>query len=245
MPLRICQAEPAEWADHVRAESDEPAPRDGLAWRATLLLASGDRSALLITAHHATSDGVSLLSLSEQWVSFADRRTRTHWLISEPSETGSLLARCRAEGTTVNAVIVTAPDAAALHLPFSQPALPCLVPVSVRSSTNPPVFELEYGTFIGEFSMSLQESDRELDRWERARHIAERQKRLVRETLAAPTEFEHWPSNEQPGVPTFRRGCLVTDLGRSAPPTEGGPLRLASFRFLVCPRGGTSSCPFA
>ena len=300
LPLRVCEAEPGEWEDYVRAESDQPAPWSAPAWRATLLLAaSGDRSALLITAHHATSDGVSLLGLSRQFVdahnralagapsaeppfpirepverllatdgtampgdapaaegfrtaepfvpgwpveqgaSFADRRTRTHWLTFEPGETGSLVAHCRTEGTTVNAVIIAALDAAAQQLPFRKPALPCLVPVSVRGSTSPSVSELEYGTFIGEFSMSLQAADRELDRWERARRIVARQKRLAGGALALPTEFEQWPSNEQPGLATFRRGCLVTNLGRSAPPTEVGALRLGSFRFLVCPRGGT------
>lgn len=279
------------WTDAVRAESDTPVTGPGPLWRATLLVdRARTRAGLVLAAHHATTDGVSLLALARQVVDahnhavaglpldapvlpvrapvehllpptggpavpcataepfcpgwpveqdapLSARRTRTHWWTLEPPMTEALLARCRSEGTTLNAVIATALAAAARSLPNRLPELGCLIPISVRDNADPAVSWMENGTFISEVSLTLGAEDAPSGFWARARGVRARYRRLLSAVLAAPTDFERWPPNDS-GMPTFRRGSLVTNLGRSAPTGKGGPARLASFRFLVCPRGG-------
>ncbi|HWE92031.1 MAG TPA: condensation domain-containing protein [Pseudonocardiaceae bacterium] len=272
---------------------NRPVAGPGPLWEATVLVdRRHELSTLVFAAHHAITDGVSMLTLAQQFVDthnrvatglplnqpafprrapierllppvaratpparctaeefvpgwaveraapVAQRRIRTLWHTMGPADTAALLSRCRAEGVTVNSAIVAALAVAAQRLPTSRDALSCLIPISVRDQTKPLVSALENGCFITEVSLTLGPADLAVPGWDRARSIRERYLRLRAAALAAPTDFEHWPANEQPDGPTFRRGSLVTNLGRGVPATSGGPLRLTSFRFVVSPRHG-------
>jgi hypothetical protein len=294
LPLVVLSTSDDYWADVADRRMDRPIATPGPLWEATLLIdPAGERSALVLAAHHAITDGVSLLALAGQFVeahnralagasldqpafprrgpieallasggrgspapgataeltapgwaveqaaSVEQRSIRTHWHTLAPKQTAALLSRCRSAGTTANSAIVAALAVATQELPTHQDRLGCLLPISVRDQADPTVSAQENGCFIAEVSLTLGPADRIGDRWDRARQIRERYLRLRASALAAPTDFLNWPANEQPVGPTFRRGCLVTNLGWGRPPTEGGPLRLASFRFVVSPRHGS------
>jgi hypothetical protein len=175
---------------------------------------------------------------AEQAAPVERRSVRTHWHALDAQQTAALLSHCRSAGTTVNSVLVAALAVAAQELPTSEDRMCCVIPISVRDQADSTITAAENGCFATDLSLTLGPTDRIGVRWERAGRIQARFLRLRAAALAAPTDFLNWPSNDQSAGPSFQRGCQVTNLGRGRPPSEGGPLRLASFRFVVSPRHG-------
>lgn len=69
--------EPDGWRRLLERELDDPVPNSGPLWRATLLVGPNRRaSVLLLTLHHAITDGLSMLALNRQFVEAHNRAAR-------------------------------------------------------------------------------------------------------------------------------------------------------------------------